>query len=148
MTATLFSPLALGPYELAHRVIMAPLTRMRASQPGNIPSAMNVDYYAQRASLGGLIISEGSQISPSGQGMPATPGIHTPEQIAGWKAVTEAVHAKRGRIFSAALACRPHLPFIASARWRPADRALGDRRFGECFHGVVRARALRNAASN
>ena len=99
MTATLFSPLALGPYELAHRVIMAPLTRMRASQPGNIPSAMNVDYYAQRASRGGLIISEGSQISPSGQGMPATPGIHTPEQIAGWKAVTEAVHAKRGRIF-------------------------------------------------
>ena len=99
MTATLFSPLSVGPYELAHRVVMAPLTRMRASQPGNVPSPMNVEYYAQRASEGGLIISEGSQISPSGQGMPATPGIHTLEQIIGWKAVTDAVHAKGGRIF-------------------------------------------------
>jgi N-ethylmaleimide reductase len=99
MTATLFSPLSIGLYELAHRIVMAPLTRMRASQPGNVPSALNAEYYAQRASEGGLIISEGSQISRAGQGMPATPGIHTPEQIAGWKAVTEAVHAKRGRIF-------------------------------------------------
>ncbi|MDE1994920.1 MAG: alkene reductase [Rhizobiaceae bacterium] len=99
MPATLFSPLSLGSLELAHRVVMAPLTRMRAGQPGNIPSPMNADYYAQRASRGGLIISEGSQIAPSGQGMPATPGIHEPEQIAGWKAVTDAVHAKRGRIF-------------------------------------------------
>lgn len=99
MTVTLFSPLAVGPYELAHRIVMAPLTRMRASQPGNVPSALNVEYYAQRASEGGLIISEGSQISPVGQGMPATPGIFTAEQIAGWEAVTDAVHCKGGRIF-------------------------------------------------
>lgn len=97
-SASLFSPLRVGPYDLSHRVVMAPLTRMRAG-PGNAPQAMNVAYYAQRASSGGLIISEGSQISPSGQGMPATPGIHTPEQIAGWKALTDAVHAKGGLIF-------------------------------------------------
>ncbi|MNF72924.1 N-ethylmaleimide reductase [compost metagenome] len=73
---------------------MAPLTRMRASQPGNAPHSLNVDYYQQRASKGGLIITEGSQISPSAQGMPATPGIHSEVQIEGWKAVTKAVHAK------------------------------------------------------
>ncbi len=99
MTATLFSPLSIGPYELSHRIVMAPLTRMRANQPGNVPSALNAEYYAQRASEGGLIISEGSQISRAGQGMPATPGIHTAEQIAGWKAVTDAVHCKGGKIF-------------------------------------------------
>ncbi|MGG6893156.1 alkene reductase [Rhizobium sp. BR 315] len=99
MTINLFSPLAVGPHELAHRVIMAPLTRMRASQPGNVPTALNAEYYGQRATKGGLIISEGSQVSLVGQGMPATPGIHTPEQIAGWQAVTDAVHGKGGKIF-------------------------------------------------
>ena len=99
MTVNLFSPLAIGPYQLAHRVIMAPLTRMRASQPGNVPSALNAEYYAQRATEGGLIISEGSPVSLVGQGMPATPGIHTPEQIAGWQTVTDAVHRKGGKIY-------------------------------------------------
>ncbi|WP_175781751.1 alkene reductase [Burkholderia anthina] len=99
MTQTLFSPLQLGSITLAHRVVMAPLTRMRAAQPGNTPHALNAEYYRQRATQSGLIITEGSQISPSGQGMPATPGIHSPEQIEGWKAVTQAVHSKGGRIF-------------------------------------------------
>jgi len=99
MSANLFKPLQLGPYRLAHRVVMAPLTRMRAGQPGNVPTALNVEYYRQRASAGGLIIAEGSQISPLAQGMPATPGIHSAGQIAGWKAVTAAVHAKGGLIF-------------------------------------------------
>lgn len=99
MTQTLFFPLRLGSLDLKHRVVMAPLTRMRAAQPGNIPHALNVEYYRQRASQGGLIISEGSQISRTGQGMPATPGIHSEEQIAGWKAVTEAVHSQGGLIF-------------------------------------------------
>ena len=98
-SSPLFQPLRLGPYDLAHRVVMAPLTRMRAGQPANAPTALNVDYYRQRATKGGLIISEGSQISPSGQGMPATPGIHSPEQVAGWAAVTKAVHDKGGLIF-------------------------------------------------
>ncbi len=95
----LFTPLQVGPLTLAHRLVMAPLTRMRAAQPGNVPQALNVDYYRQRASRGGLIVAEGTQISPEGQGMPATPGIHSQAQIEGWKAVTQAVHDEGGLIF-------------------------------------------------
>jgi N-ethylmaleimide reductase len=78
---------------------MAPLTRMRSKQPGNIPYTLNAEYYAQRASAG-LIISEATQISQQGQGYPSTPGIYTKEQIDGWKLVTDAVHAKNGKIFA------------------------------------------------
>lgn len=99
MNQALFVPLAIGSLELSHRIVMAPLTRMRALQPSNTPHSLNVEYYRQRASEGGLIITEGSQISLTAQGMPATPGIHSEEQIRGWAAVTEAVHSKRGLIF-------------------------------------------------
>ena len=95
----LFSSLQLGDVGLAHRVIMAPLTRMRASQPGNVPQDMNVEYYSQRATNGGLIITEATQISPQGLGYPGTPGIHSAEQIAGWQKVVNAVHDKGGVIF-------------------------------------------------
>lgn len=95
----LFSPLRIGPFELKHRVVMAPLTRMRAAQPGNIPNLLNAEYYAQRATQGGLLISEATQVSPRGQGYPATPGIHSLEQISGWRRITEAVHEKGGFIF-------------------------------------------------
>ena len=95
----LFEPLALGPCTLAHRVVMAPLTRMRATTPGNVPNALNAQYYGQRASKGGLIIAEASQVLPSGQGAPATPGIHSPEQVEGWKGVVDAIHAKGGFVF-------------------------------------------------
>ena len=95
---TLFDPIKIGDLTLPNRIIMAPLTRMRSQQPGNIPTALNAEYYAQRASAG-LIISEATQITPQGQGYPATPGIHSAEQIAGWKLVTDAVHQKGGRIF-------------------------------------------------
>jgi len=95
----LFAPLQLGEVRLAHRVVMAPLTRMRSAQPGNIPQAMNVEYYSQRATNGGLIITEATQISPQGQGYPATPGIHSAEQIAGWQKVVNAVQEKGGLIF-------------------------------------------------
>lgn len=94
----LFSPLRLGAYELSHRVVMAPLTRMRAGD-GNVPNALAPDYYGQRASSGGLQIAEATQVTPYGQGYPSTPGIHSAEQIAGWRSVTDAVHAKGGRIF-------------------------------------------------
>ncbi len=94
---TLFDPLTVGDLTLSNRVIMAPLTRMRAQQPSNVPHALNVEYYAQRASAG-LIISEATQISPQGQGYPATPGIYSQEQVAGWKLVTDAVHANSGKI--------------------------------------------------
>lgn len=96
--SSLFDPITLSALTLKNRVIMAPLTRMRSQQPGNIPHALNAEYYAQRASAG-LIVSEATQISQQGQGYPATPGIHSPEQIAGWKQVTDAVHAADGKIF-------------------------------------------------
>lgn len=95
--ATLFSPLQLGPYQLPNRIVMAPLTRSRAG-PGDVPRPMAAVYYGQRASAG-LIISEASQISPQGKGYAWTPGIHSAEQVKGWKAVTEAVHARGGRMF-------------------------------------------------
>ncbi len=97
MTATLFSPIKLGPYTLPNRCAMAPMTRNRAAA-GNVPQALNVKYYEQRTSAG-LIITEGSQVSPQGIGYPNTPGIYTAEQVAGWKKVTAAVHAKGGHIF-------------------------------------------------
>ncbi len=93
----LLGPAKLGPYALDNRVIMAPLTRNRAGD-GNVPRAMNVEYYVQRATAG-LIVTEGTQISPEGVGYPGTPGIHSAEQIKGWRRVTDAVHAAGGRIF-------------------------------------------------
>jgi N-ethylmaleimide reductase len=95
---TLFTPLHLGALNLAHRVVMAPLTRMRSLQPGNVPGPLSAEYYAQRATKGGLLIAEATQVSPQGQGYPATPGIHSDDQVAGWKLVTDAVHAKGGLI--------------------------------------------------
>ncbi len=94
---TLFSPITLGDLSLPNRIVMAPLTRNRAAE-GNVPTEMNARYYAQRASAG-LIISEASQVSPQGSGYPGTPGIHSEEQVAGWRLVTDAVHASGGRIF-------------------------------------------------
>jgi len=95
----LFSPLQLGEVKLTHRVVMAPLTRMRSAQPGNVPQDMNVEYYSQRATNGGLIITEATQISPQGLGYPGTPGIHSAEQINGWQKVVNAVHERGGLIF-------------------------------------------------
>jgi N-ethylmaleimide reductase len=92
----LFKPLQLGALKLAHRIVMAPLTRNRAAQPGNVPWDLNVAYYAQRATPGGLLISEASQIMPEGQGYPATPGIYSDAQIEGWRRITDAVHARGG----------------------------------------------------
>ncbi|WP_089173664.1 alkene reductase [Bosea sp. AS-1] len=93
----LFTPLSAGDIDLRNRVVMAPLTRNRATPGSDAPNALNVAYYRQRASAG-LIISEGTQISQQGQGYIWTPGIHSPAQIEGWKAVTEAVHAEGGKI--------------------------------------------------
>ena len=88
---SLFTPIKLGPLELPNRIFMAPLTRCRAGE-GNVPNELNAEYYAQRASAG-LIISEATSVTPRGYGYPNTPGIHTSEQVAGWRKVTEAVHA-------------------------------------------------------
>jgi len=94
----LFTPAQVGPYRLSHRVVMAPLTRMR-SDPGDIPSDLMVKYYTQRASDGGLIVSEATPVSIHGNGYAGAPGIYSDTQIAGWRRVTDAVHAKGGRIF-------------------------------------------------
>jgi N-ethylmaleimide reductase len=97
-TSKLFSSTRFGGHDVAHRIVMAPMTRARSTQPGDIPNALNARYYAQRASAA-LIVTEASQISPQGKGYSFTPGIYSPEQIAGWKLVTNAVHDANGRIF-------------------------------------------------
>jgi len=94
---TLFDPLQLGDLTLPNRIIMAPMTRCRASA-GRIPNALMVEYYVQRAGAG-LIISEGCAVTPQGVGYPDTPGIWSDEQIAGWQSITEAVHKAGGLIF-------------------------------------------------
>ena len=98
MTApSLFSPVRVGAIECANRVFMSPLTRCHALPDGDVPHALNATYYAQRASAG-LIISEATQVSPQGKGYVDTPGMYSPAQEAGWRLVTDAVHAAGGRI--------------------------------------------------
>lgn len=94
----LFTSYRLGQLDLPNRIIMPPMTRSRAGV-GNVPTALMAEYYAQRASAG-LIITEGTQISQQGQGYAWTPGIHSDEQIAGWRGVNKVVHAAGGRIFA------------------------------------------------
>jgi len=98
MQPTLFTPLALGEFTLPNRIALPPLTRCRSAQPGNVPNEMMRDYYQQRASAG-FMVTEGTQIEPRGQGYAWTPGIHTAEQIAGWRQVTQAVKAQGGTLF-------------------------------------------------
>jgi N-ethylmaleimide reductase len=95
----LFSPTRLGHHRLANRIVLPPLTRQRAAAPGDVPTDLMARYYAQRAGAG-LIISEGTQIEPRGQGYAWTPGLYSQDQIAGWRKVTDAVHAEGGVIFA------------------------------------------------
>ncbi|KAA5606586.1 alkene reductase [Roseospira marina] len=96
-TTSLFEPYRLGPLPLSNRIAMAPLTRNRA-QAGLVPGPLTATYYAQRATAG-LLIAEATQVSPQGQGYQDTPGLYTDAQVAGWRVVTDAVHAAGGRIF-------------------------------------------------
>jgi len=96
--ADLLSPYRLGEIDLKNRLVMSPMTRSRAVE-GNAPNPLAATYYAQR-STAGLIVTEGTQVSPQGVGYIRTPGIHSPEQVAGWRQVTEAVHRAGGRIFA------------------------------------------------
>ena len=93
----LFSPVRIGGLPLPSRLIMAPMTRARSAQPGDIPTPLMAEYYAQRAGAG-MILTEATQISPQGKGYSSTPGIHSPQQVAGWQQVTQAVHAAGGSI--------------------------------------------------
>jgi N-ethylmaleimide reductase len=96
---SLFSPLKVGPYQLAHRVVLAPLTRMRAEKPGLSPRPLNTEYYRQRTTPGGLLIAEATPVLATGHGNPGVPGIYTEAQIKGWREVVDAVHARGGLIF-------------------------------------------------
>jgi N-ethylmaleimide reductase len=95
--STLFDPVRVGKLFLANRVVMAPMTRSRAGT-GGVPTSLAAEYYAQRAGAG-LVITEGTQPSTIGQGYFDTPGIHSDEQLEGWRAVADAVHTAGGRIF-------------------------------------------------
>jgi N-ethylmaleimide reductase len=95
----LYNPIQIGAIRLGHRIVQAPLTRLRSDQPGDVPSAMMVDYYRQRASRGGFQIAEATPVSVQGRGYLGAPGIYTDAQVDGWRKVTDAVHAKGGVIF-------------------------------------------------
>ena len=96
----LFTPIQLGSLNLKHRVVMAPLTRSRSEQPGGIPGDMMVQYYSDRASDGGLIVSEATNISLTARGWYGAPGLYTDQQVEGWKRVVGAIHAKNGLAFA------------------------------------------------
>ena len=143
---TLFDPLRIGNIACANRVVMAPLTRDRAG-PGQVPTAMMATYYGQRASAG-LIVSEATQVMPEGQGYLDTPGIHSTEQVAGWRGVAEAVHARGGRIVMQLW----HVGRISHVSLQPggrkpvsstARRAQGKTFTAKGFEDVSEPRALR-----
>lgn len=96
----LFTPVQVGPLTLKHRVVMPPMSRLRAQPGTGIPSDLQLEYYTQRASNGGLIITEATAIAPSARGYYHAPGLYTDEQIAGWKRITDAVHAKGAYFFT------------------------------------------------
>jgi 2,4-dienoyl-CoA reductase-like NADH-dependent reductase (Old Yellow Enzyme family) len=159
---TLFDPLVVGDLELPNRVVMAPLTRLRAG-PTQIPNALMADYYAQRASAG-LLITEGVPVVPQGVGYEGVPGIWSQEQVEGWKQVTQAVHDNGGRIFMqiwhvgrvsdpsfhggeapvapSAIAAKGHVSLLRPERPYPTPRALTT----EEVVGVVEA--FRKGAEN
>jgi N-ethylmaleimide reductase len=95
----LFTPVQMGKLQLSNRIIMAPLTRMRAANPGHVPTELHAEYYAQRASAG-LIIGECTEISPDAYGWADTPGLWSAEQVRGWRAVTRAVHQRGGLMYA------------------------------------------------
>lgn len=103
MNDALFTPVHLGDIALANRIVMAPMTRDRAG-PDDVPTALMVEYYAQRSSAG-LIVTEGVQPSPAGKGYWRTPGIHSPQQVEGWRRIAAAVHARGGRIVMQLMHC-------------------------------------------
>ena len=98
MSTDLFAPYQLGSFALKNRFVMAPMTRNRAGE-GGVPTALNAEYYAQRAGAG-LIVTEGTQPTAVGQGYPGTPGLHTDTQVAGWRLVADAVHERHGVVFA------------------------------------------------
>jgi 2,4-dienoyl-CoA reductase-like NADH-dependent reductase (Old Yellow Enzyme family) len=160
---TLFDPIVAGDLHLPNRIIMAPLTRTRATEPGRVPNALMRDHYVQRASAG-LILTEACSVEPRGVGYPRTPGIWSAEQVEGWKMVTKAVHEAGGRIMlqlwhvgrisdpvyhdgaapvsASAIAAEGHVSLLRPKRPHPVPRALET----EEIPGIVEA--YRRGAEN
>lgn len=144
----LFTPIKLGSMELKNRVVMSSLTRNRAGA-GNVPTDLIAEYYRQRASCG-LILTEASPICPEGHGYPRTPGIYTPEQIAGWKKVTQAVHDAGGKIaiqlWHVGRISHPDLQLNQAAPVAPsAIKPAGQTFTGTAMKDFVTPRALETA---
>jgi N-ethylmaleimide reductase len=99
-TGDLFTPVEFGPLKLKHRVVMAPLTRSRSVQPDSVPGELMREYYEQRASDGGFIITEATNISLTSRGWLGSPGLYSDQQVEGWKKIISAVHAKGGHMFA------------------------------------------------
>lgn len=114
-SSALFQPVKIGTHQLQHRIVLAPLTRLRAQPETRVPSPLAVEYYTQRTTPGGLLIAEGTVVSAEAGGYPGAPGIWSDEQIEGWKKVTEAVHAKGGIIYNQIW----HIGRAASRLWMP-----------------------------
>ncbi len=96
----LFTPVELGPMRLKHRVVMAPLTRSRSIQPNSISGDLMVEYYSQRASDGGFVLGEATNISVTSRGWLGAPGLYSDQQVKGWKRVIDAIHAKGAHMFA------------------------------------------------
>jgi N-ethylmaleimide reductase len=163
----LYSPIAIGPIALSHRIVHAPMSRLRSSQQGDVPGRLMATRYRQCASSGGLQIAEAASVSLVGRGCRGTPGIHSEAQIQGWRRVTDAAHAQGGRIFlqllhvgrqshvditggpppvaPSAIPCE--LVVLTKDGWVPASpaRALTTHEIpdivAQFHHGAIRARA-------
>src|SRR5258706_13130630 len=107
-TQPLFTPYRMGDLDLSNRIVVAPLTRMRARSDDHVPTALQAEHYAQRATAG-LIVTEGAAISPGGFGWADSPGLWTEEEVPGWRRATDAVHAARGGVRPQHLHSRPAL---------------------------------------
>jgi N-ethylmaleimide reductase len=134
----LFTPVKAGALSLGHRVVMAPLTRMR-SDPGDLPNALMREYYTQRASQGGLIISEATPISRQGYGYAGAPGIYDDGQIPGWRAITDAVHEEGGQIVMQLwhVGRQSHPDIQPNGEMPVAPSAIAAEGYGYSSHGPV-----------
>ncbi|WVQ76377.1 hypothetical protein IAR50_006042 [Cryptococcus sp. DSM 104548] len=124
-TSKLFEPINVGSLDLKHRVVLAPLTRLRSSAVGGIPAEISIEYYAQRSSDGGLLFSEGTVVAEEAACFPCAPGIYSPEQIEVWKKITSAVHAKGGKIVCQLFAAgRATMAGVSSIVYAPSNLPL------------------------
>jgi NADH:flavin oxidoreductase / NADH oxidase family len=141
----LFSPVQVGPITLKHRIAMAPMTRQRSQQPGNVPGDLQLQYYTQRASDGGLIIAEGTAVSPLGHGGYGSPGLWTDDQVSGCTRITEAAHAVQERANLAGRAYSARDLHRLPRRPLPTDDGIWSRRGSPTRSGIDRNAAAQKS---